>query len=96
MPRVTTQTVERVAALARLTLSPEERATFARQLDEILAYAETLQALAVEDVPPMLHAGQAAPLREDAPAPGLQRERALQDAPDAGDGLFRVPRVIGG
>jgi aspartyl-tRNA(Asn)/glutamyl-tRNA(Gln) amidotransferase subunit C len=96
MPRVTTETVERVAALARLKLSDDERRTFARQLDAVLAYAETLQALDTEGVPPMDHAGETGALREDAVTPGLPAGRALQDAPDAADGLFRVPRVIAG
>ena len=96
MPRVTTETVERVAALARLKLSDEERRTFARQLDEVLAYAETLQALPTEGVPPMDHAGETTALREDRETAGLPRERALESAPDAADGLFRVPRVIAG
>lgn len=96
MARVTTETVEAVARLARLQLSDEERATFARQLDEILAYAEKLQALDTSAVEPMSHAGESSALREDAEAPGLPRERALQGAPDVADGLFRVPRIIGG
>ena len=96
MPRVTPETVERVAALARLKLTADERATFARQLDAILEYAETLQALDTEAVPEVDHAGEATLLREDALAPGVARERVLEAAPDAADGLFRVPRVIGG
>jgi aspartyl/glutamyl-tRNA(Asn/Gln) amidotransferase C subunit len=35
--------VSRVAALARLELTPEETALFTRQLSEILAYAEAVQ-----------------------------------------------------
>jgi aspartyl-tRNA(Asn)/glutamyl-tRNA(Gln) amidotransferase subunit C len=96
MARVTIETVAQVARLARLELSAEERATFARQLDEILAYAETLQALDTAGVEPMSHAGETSALREDAETPGLARERAQQDAPDVADGLFRVPRVLGG
>ena len=33
-------------------------------------------------------------LREDETRPGLDRERLLERAPDAGDGLFKVPRVL--
>lgn len=96
MARVTTETVEAVARLARLELSDEERATFARQLDEILAYAETLQAIDTSAVEPMSHAGESSALREDTESPCLPRGRALLGAPDVADGLFRVPRVIGG
>ena len=67
-----------------------------RSIDAILEYAETLQALDTEGVPEADHAGEATLLREDAVAPGVARERALEAAPDAADGLFRVPRVIGG
>jgi len=96
MARVTVETVDHVARLARLSLTAEERPLFARQLEEIVAYAETLLALDTEDVPPMSHALAASAFRADSPRPGLPRERVLESAPDAAEGLFRVPRVIGG
>jgi aspartyl-tRNA(Asn)/glutamyl-tRNA(Gln) amidotransferase subunit C len=94
MTRVTTETVEHVARLARLSLTEEERRTFARQLDEILAYAESIRSLDLSQVEPMSHAGDASPLRDDVYRPGLARDAVLAAAPDAGDGLFRVPRVL--
>ena len=96
MPRVTPETVDHVARLARLSLDEEERATFAPQLEEILGYAESIRQLDVSGVEPMSHAGLAGPLREGEARPGLEREQALGQAPDPADGLFRVPRVIGG
>jgi aspartyl-tRNA(Asn)/glutamyl-tRNA(Gln) amidotransferase subunit C len=94
MPKVTLETVDHVARLARLSLTDEERRLFTRQLEEILAWAESLQALDVDDVPPMTH-----PLepewRADEPLAGVGQERALGQAPDTADGFFRVPRVIG-
>jgi aspartyl-tRNA(Asn)/glutamyl-tRNA(Gln) amidotransferase subunit C len=82
MARVTVETVDRVAQLAHLSLTAEERETFARQLDQILTYAESIQELDTADVPPMSHA--------------LDRDRVLASAPDPAEGLFRVPKVIGG
>jgi aspartyl-tRNA(Asn)/glutamyl-tRNA(Gln) amidotransferase subunit C len=96
MPRVSVETVDHVARLAQLSLTHEERETFARQLDAILAYAESIQALDTAAVSPMSHARTSGQLREDLPQPGLPRERVLQAAPDPGDGLYRVPRVLGG
>jgi aspartyl-tRNA(Asn)/glutamyl-tRNA(Gln) amidotransferase subunit C len=96
MARVTVDTVAHVAQLARLSLTPEERQIFARQLDEVLAFAESIQALDTRDVEPMSHAVTFEALREDVPAPELPREKALAAAPDADGGLYRVPRVIGG
>ncbi len=95
MARVDVSTVEHVARLARLSLSPEERELFARQLEEILAWAESLQALDVSEVEPMAHP-LAPEFREDVAREGLARDRVLESAPDAAEGLFRVPRVIGG
>jgi aspartyl-tRNA(Asn)/glutamyl-tRNA(Gln) amidotransferase subunit C len=96
MPRVTVETVDHVARLARLSLTDEERRVFARQLEEILAWAESLQSLDTTDVPPMSQPGQSIALRKDEPRAGLDREAALAAASDAADGLFRVPRVLGG
>jgi aspartyl-tRNA(Asn)/glutamyl-tRNA(Gln) amidotransferase subunit C len=96
MARATVETVEHVARLARLSLSDAERQTFARQLDEILAYAEGLQALDTAGVEPMSHAAASEAFREDTPRPSLPRDAAFADAPDPADGLFRVPRVLAG
>jgi len=96
MPRVTEETVDHVARLARLSLTEEERRVFARQLEEILAWAESLQALDTSGVPPMSHPREAETLRDDEPRAGVDRATALAGAPEARDGLFRVPRVIGG
>jgi aspartyl-tRNA(Asn)/glutamyl-tRNA(Gln) amidotransferase subunit C len=96
MPKATVETVDHVARLARLSLSAAERTLFARQLDQILEYAESIQALDLQGVEPMSHALATDSFREDEPREGLARDRILASAPDPGDGLFRVPRVIGG
>jgi aspartyl-tRNA(Asn)/glutamyl-tRNA(Gln) amidotransferase subunit C len=96
MTTVTSETVQHVATLARLSLTDEERSTFTRQLDEILSYAEAIQKLELADVPPMSHAGVAERFREDAPAGELPHEKAVAAAPDSAERLFRVPRVLGG
>ena len=89
--------VERVARLARLELTDEEKDLFARQLAGILAYAEQIQRVPSEGVEPTSHAGDAAALRDDVVCPSLPREASLAAAPDADPsaGLFKVPRVLG-
>ncbi|MBN2369429.1 MAG: Asp-tRNA(Asn)/Glu-tRNA(Gln) amidotransferase subunit GatC [Vicinamibacteria bacterium] len=94
MPRVTEETVEHVARLARLSLSEEERRVFTRQLEEILDYAESIQNLDTTGIDPMSHAGLPGVLRDDTPHDGLDQESVLAVAPDASEGLFRVPRII--
>ena len=94
MARVTVETVEHVAKLASLSLTSGEKETFARQLEEILTYAESIQALPTDDVEPMSHARTSEIFRPDTPHASLARETAVAAAPDAADGLFRVPRVL--
>ncbi len=89
--------VERVARLARLELTADEKDLFARQLAEILAYAEQIQRVPTDGVEPTSHAGDAGALRDDVAVPSLAREESLSAAPDAdrSAGLFKVPRVLG-
>jgi aspartyl-tRNA(Asn)/glutamyl-tRNA(Gln) amidotransferase subunit C len=96
MARVTVETVDHVARLAHLSLTDEERETFARQLEEILGHAESIQSLDTTEVPAMSHASRRGDFRADTPHDGLERERVLSEAPDPAEGLFRVPKVIGG
>jgi aspartyl-tRNA(Asn)/glutamyl-tRNA(Gln) amidotransferase subunit C len=91
--------VERIAMLAHLELTDEEKDLFTRQLADILAYAEQVQAIDTSGVPATAHVHSTRRVeRDDEPRPCLSVEDALANAPDgaAEVGLFRVPRVIGG
>ena len=88
--------VERIAQLARLALTDEEKGRYARQLTRILDYARQIASLDTADVPPMARADEAGPAeRPDEPRPSLPREAALANAPESLAGLFVVPRAIG-
>ena len=97
MSRLTIADVERIAALAHLELTDEEKHLFTRQLADILSYAEQLQSVDTAGVPATAHVNVVERDRDDAPRPSLAVEDALANAPDAAPdaGLFRVPRVIG-
>ncbi|HUL74269.1 MAG TPA: Asp-tRNA(Asn)/Glu-tRNA(Gln) amidotransferase subunit GatC [Vicinamibacterales bacterium] len=89
--------VLRIARLAHLELSEAEVDLFARQLGEILTYAEEVQRVDTTDVAPTSHVIAAGTVwRPDTPVPPLDREAALANAPDASRdaGLFRVPKVL--
>lgn len=96
-PALSHQDVLRIAELARLELTADEVALFARQLAEILEYVEQIQALDTTGVPPTSHVMHRPIEREDAPHATLPRTMALANAPDAATeaGLFKVPRVMG-
>jgi aspartyl-tRNA(Asn)/glutamyl-tRNA(Gln) amidotransferase subunit C len=99
MPELTVADVERIAALAQLELTEEEKPLFTKQLAEILHYAEQVQAIDTSGVPATAYVNSLQRTeRDDEPRPSLLTEDALANAPDAAPdaGLFRVPRVIGG
>jgi aspartyl-tRNA(Asn)/glutamyl-tRNA(Gln) amidotransferase subunit C len=81
-----------VARLARLELSAEEVERMSRELSTILDHVERISELRLEGVEPPSHViSLENVLRADQPEPSLPRERALEPAPDAAEGSFRVP-----
>ncbi|MDH3212677.1 MAG: Asp-tRNA(Asn)/Glu-tRNA(Gln) amidotransferase subunit GatC [Myxococcales bacterium] len=97
MPRITRAEVERVAVLARLSVSDEEADRLAVELDELLEYVETLRQVDTRDVEPTSHViPLATPMREDRAVPGIDPELALANAPERQGTAFVVPKVIDG
>ena len=87
--------IEKVARLARLELSEEEKKTFGNQLDQILTYVEQLNRLDTTGVEPTSHAIPVQnAFREDETRPPFPREEVLGIAPEEEDGHFKVPRII--
>jgi aspartyl-tRNA(Asn)/glutamyl-tRNA(Gln) amidotransferase subunit C len=88
--------VAKVAKLARLILSDAELDMFTEQLGQVLEHAEDIEALDLADVIATAHPfGLVNVVREDELRPCLSREDVLAMAPDAQDGRFAVPRIIG-
>jgi aspartyl-tRNA(Asn)/glutamyl-tRNA(Gln) amidotransferase subunit C len=96
---VSEQDVERVAELANLELTSDEKAGMLRDLNSVLDYFAQLNELDTAAVPPMLQVapvadGKEPDLRLDEVAPSLNRERVLACAPDTDHVFFKVPKVI--
>jgi aspartyl-tRNA(Asn)/glutamyl-tRNA(Gln) amidotransferase subunit C len=95
MAQPTDLNIDHVANLARLALTPEEKATFSAQLRDVLAYIEQLKAVDVTGIEPTAHAF---PLynvwADDVPQPGLPVEAALRNAPAQRDHMIVVPKVV--
>jgi len=96
--KITEAEVRYVADLANLKLSEEEGRKFCSELGEILAYMDTLNELDTSAVEPMAQvlyeAEETATLREDVERTVLGPEGALANAPAAGAGFYKVPKVI--
>ena len=96
--KLTEQDVRHVAELANLALSEEEVARMRHDLDEILTHIDKLNELDTSSVEPMAQvlfdADETATLREDRERPPLGSQAALANAPLAGNGYFKIPKVI--
>jgi aspartyl-tRNA(Asn)/glutamyl-tRNA(Gln) amidotransferase subunit C len=96
--KITEDEVRHVADLANLSLSESEVRKLRADLDEILGHVERLNEVDTSEVEPMAQvlypADETATLRGDCVQPPLGQETALANAPKAGMGYFKVPRVI--
>ena len=91
---LTRDQVRHVATLARLGLEPGDEEFYADQLSGILGHIDRLQRLDTEDIPPTAQVVEVASrLRDDEPRPCLTQAEALENAPAAVDGFFRVPAI---
>ena len=89
------EVVRHVARLARLALSDEEVERFSHELGAVLEHVDALAQVDVTGVEPLVHPfALVGRLREDVPAPGIDRENLLEGAPSVEDGMFRVPRIL--
>ncbi|HEX9176013.1 Asp-tRNA(Asn)/Glu-tRNA(Gln) amidotransferase subunit GatC [Mycobacterium sp.] len=96
MAQISRDEVARLAKLARLALTDAELDSFAGQLDAIIGYVSQVQAVDVTDVKPTGN-----PLKDvnvtrpDVVQPCLTQKQALAEAPEAVNGRFAVPRILG-
>jgi aspartyl-tRNA(Asn)/glutamyl-tRNA(Gln) amidotransferase subunit C len=96
--------VRRIAALARLRLTPDEAEALSKDFEAILGLVGRLRSRdEADEAEPLVHAvpqkDPAGTLRPDEPAADgpaarLPREGVLALAPDSSGGHLRVPRVL--
>jgi aspartyl-tRNA(Asn)/glutamyl-tRNA(Gln) amidotransferase subunit C len=88
--------VARLAALARIDMTDDDLGRLSGQLSAIVDAVATLAEVAGEDVPATSHPIPMANVsRDDVVEPSLTPDEALSGAPEAQDGRFRVPQILG-
>ena len=96
MPSIGRDDVARLADLARIQLTGEEITRFAGEFDSIMDAVASVSEVASEDVPATSHPiAMTNVFREDVVTETLTQEEALAGAPDAQDGRFAVPQILG-
>ena len=94
--KIDIEVVRHIANLGHLRLSPKEEEKYSSQLGDILIYMEKLDKLQTDNVPPTYHPIDISNVyREDSDTgQGIERDDALRIAPLAGEGFFKVPKII--
>lgn len=94
---ITKEQVEKIAHLARLTLTEPEKEKFAVELSQIVSYVEKISELNLEGIRPTAHAVDM--LNVFRPGDDVVKEsgvidKAIDVAPAKDGDLFLVPKVL--
>ena len=93
--KITAEEVDRIAVLARLRLTAEEKSHLVRQLDNILEYMDKLNQLDTAQIEAFSHRIDTMPaLRDDVVTNQPDPEALLANAPDRDGTFFKVPKII--
>jgi len=94
---ISTEKVEALAHLARLSFSDEEKETMRKDLEKILVMCEALKKVDTEGVEPLIYMTDTHnEWREDEVIQEISHAQALKNAPKSDSDFFRVPKVIEG
>jgi len=92
---IDTDTVRKVAHLARIAVHEDELEPLAAELNSILGWVEQLGEVDVAGVEPMTSVTpMALKRRADTVTDGNRQADVLANAPDTREGFFTVPKVV--
>ncbi len=92
---ISQETVQHVAKLARLELTPEESERYTQDLGKILTLVEELNQVDLSGIELGMDASTPTVFREDKALREFSREELMANAPHEEDGFFRVPKILG-
>jgi len=95
MVNIDSETIRRVAHLARLDFDPQAEAEMLNDMNRFLQYAAMLDELDTTGVEPLVYLNEDADrLRDDQVCQDISHEEALKNAPRSDSDYFRVAKVI--
>jgi aspartyl-tRNA(Asn)/glutamyl-tRNA(Gln) amidotransferase subunit C len=93
--KIDIDTVNRVAALAKLEFSDDEKQKMMQELTKIVTYCEKMNELNTDGIEPLIFmTDEVNVLREDIPQPPLSHEDALMNAPEKNSDYYKVPKFL--
>jgi len=91
--------IEKLAELAKIELSDNEKKGLLKDLDGILSYVKQIESVEVDDILPEYNLRNV--WREDLPAPGglnnscvFSRDLIIDQFPDSQDGFLKVKKIL--
>lgn len=88
-------TVEKLADLARLEFSEQEKDEMLQDMNKIMAFVEKINELDLDGVEPLIYmVEEGNVMREDEVTDQVTRDEALKNAPSRDTDYFRVPKVL--
>ena len=93
---VDSETLQKIAHLARLEVRPDEETNLLNSLNSVLTWMAQLNEIDTTGVEPLIHLSEETNvLRDDVVANQLTHAQALANAPQHDAQFFQVPKVLG-
>ena len=93
--KIDTETVDKIAHLARLEFENEEKEQISKDLNNMLGFIEKLNELDTNHVEPLIYmSDEVQVLREDIVTQLISQNDALKNSPKHDSDYFKVPKVI--
>jgi aspartyl-tRNA(Asn)/glutamyl-tRNA(Gln) amidotransferase subunit C len=87
--------IDKLAHLARLEFSDQEKETVKKDMDKILGFVAKINELDLEKTEPLIYMTEERNvLRTDEAQELITKDEALKNAPDRDTDFFRVPKVL--
>ena len=92
---ISKEEIVHIAKLASLNLSEKEIEGYAKDMTEILEFANMINSVNTDEVNETIGANENYNVfRKDEIVQTVDKEALLQNAPSKDDGMFRIPKVI--
>jgi aspartyl-tRNA(Asn)/glutamyl-tRNA(Gln) amidotransferase subunit C len=93
--KITDETVDHIAHLARLEFEGEAKTAIKQDLENIINFMDVLQQVDTENVEPLIFmSDEINRLRDDVAEVTLTQAEVLKNAPKKDSDYFRIPKVL--
>jgi aspartyl-tRNA(Asn)/glutamyl-tRNA(Gln) amidotransferase subunit C len=91
---ITSEEIKKLAHLARISVTDDEVAAYAKDFEAILGYVDQINNVNVSELETVTIQGNIARLDENPHESGHYVTGMLADAPESQDGFYKVPKIL--